>query len=117
VAESIRGSKGSTWSASGQAQLQGVERWRFSGENPNPYVVEHQDLIASITGSGRYSNEARQVTESTLTAIKGRMSAYTGQEVTWQQALDSQENLAPETYDWVDVELPKVAVPGRTPLV
>ncbi len=117
VAESIRGSRGWTWSASGQAQWQGTERWRFSGENPNPYVVEHEDLIASITGSGKYWNEARQVAESTLTAIMGRMSAYTGQEVTWQQALDSQENLAPETYDWVDVEIPKVAVPGRTPLV
>jgi predicted dehydrogenase len=117
VAESIRGTKGWTWSASGQAQLQGAERWRFSGENPNPYVVEHQDLVASINGSGKHWNEARQVAESTLTAIMGRMSAYTGQEVSWQQALDSTENLAPETYDWIDVQIPQVAVPGRTPLV
>ena len=38
--------------------------------------------------------------ESTLTAIMGRMSAYTGKAVTWEQALNSQQNLMPENLTW-----------------
>ena len=45
------------------------------------------------------------VAESTLTAIMGRMSAYTGQAVTWQQALDSQQNLMPQNLA-MDMSLP-----------
>src|SRR4051794_13337600 len=47
----------------------------------NPYVQEHTDLIESIR-SGKPNNELKNVAESTLTAIMGRMSAYTGQAVT-----------------------------------
>ena len=57
----------------------------FKGDNGNPYVQEHVDLFNAIE-SGEHVNEARQVAESTLTAIMGRMSAYTGQEVTWEQS-------------------------------
>ena len=41
---------------------------------PNPYVQEHADLIASIR-AGQPLNELKQVAQSTLTAIMGRMSA------------------------------------------
>ena len=46
----------------------------------------------------------------------GRMSAYTGQEVTWDMALNSKESLVPEKLDW-DMKLPvaPVAMPGQTP--
>ena len=37
---------------------------------------------------------------STLLAIVGRMAAYTGQEITWEMALNSRENLGPDRYDW-----------------
>jgi len=37
---------------------------------------------------------------STLLAIMGRMAAYTGQEITWEMALNSRENLGPDRYDW-----------------
>ena len=39
--------------------------------------MEHADLIQSIR-SGKPLNEGRTVAEATLTAIIGRMSAYTG---------------------------------------
>ena len=56
--------------------------------------------------------------KSTLMAIMSRMSAYTGQSLTWQQALNSQQDLAPSGYAW-DAEPPEssVAVPGVTPFV
>jgi len=90
--------------------------WRFEGNVPNPYVQEHVDLIQSIR-SGKPLNEARQVAESSLTAIMGRMSAYTGQEVTWEQALQSKLDLFPKTLAFGPLAVDPVAVPGKTPLV
>jgi predicted dehydrogenase len=83
----------------------------------DPYVQEHTDLIESIR-SGKPLNELKNVAESTLAAVMGRMSAYTGKQVSWNQALNSQEQLMPFKLDW-DTQLPewKVAVPGKTPLV
>ncbi|MEP7029237.1 MAG: hypothetical protein ABI960_11635, partial [Candidatus Eisenbacteria bacterium] len=42
---------------------------------------------------------------STLLAIMGRMAAYTGQPVTWDQALNSTESLAPKAYAWGEAAL------------
>jgi predicted dehydrogenase len=82
-----------------------------------PYIQEHTDLIASIR-KGEPINELKNVAESTLTAIMGRMSAYTGKAVTWEQALNTRENLVPETLSWeMKVDLAPPAVPGQTPLI
>ena len=55
---------------------------------------------------------------STLMAIMGRMAAYTGQEVTWEQALNSQEKLVPEHLDWnMKLDIAPMAVPGITKLI
>lgn len=116
VAEAFHGTKGRTLSSPGQAQVHGATSWRFPGRQRSPYEQEHVDLVASITGQSARLNEARNVAHSTLTAIMGRMSAYTGKEVTWEQALDSQEDLSPPSYEWVDIPVPPVAVPGQTPL-
>jgi hypothetical protein len=78
-------------------------------------VQEHTDLIASIR-SGKPFNELKNVAESTLTAIMGRMSAYTGKAVTWEQALNSKEDWAPDTIAFGPVPTPEVPVPGTTPL-
>ena len=99
------------------ADIRGRRSWQFTGDNPNPYVQEHRDLIAGITGEGARLNEARTVAESTLTAIMGRMSAYTGKTVTWEQALENQLDLRPPVYEFGPVPVRPVAIPGRTPLV
>jgi hypothetical protein len=45
----------------------------------------------------------------------GRMSAYTGQEITWEQALNSKEDLSPAKYEWdLAIKDPPVAIPGQT---
>ena len=80
-------------------------------------MQEHIDLIASIR-AGKPINELKQVAESTLTAIMGRMSAYTGQEVTWDQALNSKESIVPEKLAFSgSMPVPAVAIPGKTELV
>ena len=63
----------------------------------NPYVQEHIDMVASINGSGPYKNLALPVAYSTMTAIMGRESAYAGIEVTWDMAMNSKQNLIPDT--------------------
>ncbi len=47
----------------------------------------------------------------------GRMSAYTGQEVTWEQALNSKEDLTPARLEFGPIEVPPVAMPGKTQLI
>src|SRR5207249_10098299 len=82
-----------------------------------PYVQEHTDLIESIR-KGEPINELKNVAESTLSAIMGRMSAYTGQAITWEQALESRENLMPENLSWdMKLDTPPVAMPGKTKFV
>jgi len=90
--------------------------WRYKGEPMDPYQKEHADLIASIR-RGEPLSEGRTVAESTLTAILGRISAYTGQKVTWEQALASTLDLTPKEWRFGDHAVDDVAVPGRTPLV
>ncbi len=105
------------WGTSNCANMiQARTDWKYSGPGNSPYVQEHADLIASIR-AGKPLNETRQVTESVLSAIMGRMSAYTGQEITWEQALNSQENLVPEKLEFGPLPVPPVAVPGKTPFV
>ncbi|MBN1466355.1 Gfo/Idh/MocA family oxidoreductase, partial [candidate division KSB1 bacterium] len=93
VSEHFVGVEGSLWGdgkRDGKAIL--VPEYEEKG---GPYVQEHRDLIASIR-AGEPINEARAVAESTLTAIMGRISAYTGQLVRW---IDLSENAASPWYD------------------
>jgi predicted dehydrogenase len=110
VAESVVGTKGS--SNCGNA-INGSNGFYFQSDRPNPYELEHKHLIEAIRG-GKPINEGRQVAESTLTAIMGRMSAYTGQEITWQQALESQESLMPDKLEFGELAVAPVATPGKT---
>jgi predicted dehydrogenase len=63
------------------------------------YMTEHRALVSSIRGDGPYLNYGQMVAESTMTAIMGRESAYSGLEITWDQIMKSQLNLMPEHLD------------------
>lgn len=117
VDETIDGTEGRAVLSSGRAEIFGRNAWKFGGEQRNPYEQEHVDLIASITGSGVYVNEAKRIAESTMLAIMGRMSAYTGKMVTWEQAMESKLSLMPGKLEMGEIGVPEVAVPGRTGLV
>jgi predicted dehydrogenase len=83
----------------------------------SPYVQEHIDLIKALR-SGEPLNELKTVTESSLTAVLGRMSAYTGQRITWEQALGSQEDTMPKNLTWdTKLSVAPAPVPGKTKFV
>ena len=86
-------------------------KWRYSKKHKNMYQVEHDLLFAGIR-SGKPMNNGEYMANSTLLAIMGRMATYTGREVTWKQALNSQEDLSPKKYAWGPIEMPEVAIPG-----
>jgi myo-inositol 2-dehydrogenase/D-chiro-inositol 1-dehydrogenase len=69
--------------------------WRFTGQAADPYMQEHVDLINAILKDTPL-NEARQVTDSTLTAIMGREAAYSGAAVEWDQVLNSTWKYGPD---------------------
>lgn len=117
VSEAVVGTKGTC--QVNQYVIKGANDWRYASarKDPNPYVQEHTDLIESIR-AGKPINELKNVAESTLTAIMGRMTCYTGKAVSWDQALNSQENTMPEKLAWdMKLPVPPVAVPGKTPLI
>jgi predicted dehydrogenase len=91
------------------------ETWRYRGENANMYQVEHDEFFASIR-NGRRINNGDYMVRSTLMGIMGRMATYTGQEVTWQQAMTSRECLAPAQYEWGPMPVAAIARPGITQL-
>jgi myo-inositol 2-dehydrogenase / D-chiro-inositol 1-dehydrogenase len=117
VSEALTGTKGSCITQASQRYvIKAAEPWQYPREKDNePYLQEHVDLIASIR-SGKPNNELKNVAESTLTAIMGRVSAYTGKVVTWDQALNAAESLVPPKLEWGPLPTPPVAVPGLTPV-
>lgn len=114
VSEAIHGTKG--FCQVNKYTITGEKPWRREGKDNLPYVQEHADLIASIRSGNPY-NELKTVAESTLTAIMGRMAAYTGQVLTWDQALNTEENLMPTKLEWGTLAVAPVAMPGQTKLV
>jgi predicted dehydrogenase len=96
--------------------ITGANPWRYpkDAKRDNMYQVEHEELFASIR-AGKPINNGDYMTKSTLMAIMGRMSAYTGKVITWDMALNSKEDLTPSSYDInAKLAVPPVAVPGVT---
>ena len=115
----VLGGKGKGWNGWSNAYFKnadGSNGWRYRGENPDMYVVEHQHLYRAIR-AGEFHNDGDRMVNSTLAGIMGRLSAYTGQEVTWEQALNSKIPLVPDNMSW-DMKLPiePLPVPGKTKL-
>ncbi len=110
VAEALVGTKGSC--QADKYEISGATTWKGDKDPISPYVQEHIDLIRIIR-AGQRINELQMVAESTLTAIMGRMSAYSGKAITWDEALASTEVLAPPTLQLGPVPLPPVPMPGQ----
>ncbi len=98
----------------------GGKTWAYrladGAADPGMYVNEHIALINSIR-SARPINNGDYMTKSTLMAIMGRMATYTGQEITWEMALNSKEKLGPEKLAFGSYPVPPVAKPGVTKFV
>jgi predicted dehydrogenase len=97
--------------------IEGKVVWTSGAQQYDMYQKEHDLLFASIRKS-QPMNDGKRMATSTLLAIMGRMAAYTGQQVTWDQAMNSQEKLFPEGLDWKgSLEVKPRAEPGVTKLV
>jgi len=111
VEEFVQGSKGKSNCANWIRPKEG-DPWRFRSGDVNAYHAEHENLIASIR-AGKPLNEAQAVAESTLTGIMGRESAYSGQSIEWEKALNSKMRLGPDRYEFGSFPTPEVAIPGK----
>lgn len=79
----------------------------------DPYVQEHIEMVKSIRGQGPYINHGMPVAESTMTCIMARESAYSGQEITWDQMMNSQLDLMPKAFSYEQsMDVPPLPVPG-----
>lgn len=95
--------------------VRGSSDWKYDGEDVNPYVREHTNLIASIR-DGTPLNEGQRIAESVLTAIMAREAAYTGQVITWDQILEAELDLVPKDLAFGSMPVAPVPVPGMTQL-
>jgi len=92
----------------------GNQIYMAEGSETSPYVQEHKNLITCIRQNIPF-NEAENVANSNLVAIMGRVSAYTGKEVTFEEMMNSDLKLGPDTYVMGDIgyiEKAEVPVPG-----
>ncbi|HBH53286.1 MAG TPA: oxidoreductase [Planctomycetaceae bacterium] len=116
VSDHVFGTKGTCDIFAHSVKVGGKTAWKFKGQKGDMYQTEHNELFAAIR-KGEPINNGDYMTKSTMMAIMGRMSAYTGKTLTWEQALNSKENLTPASYDWGKLPEPVVAIPGVTQFV
>ncbi len=117
VSERIVGTKGVVYLDGATGKITGDKPFEPVEASPNPYVIEHADLIAAIRNN-EHINEGKRVAESTLTAIAGRMSTYTGRALKLSWALNASTlNLTPEKYEFGPMKTNPVPMPGITQLI
>ena len=68
--------------------------WSYKGPKCDAYQNEHDLLFAAIRNDKPY-NETERCAKTCLTAIMGRMACEAGKEITYEEALNSELELAP----------------------
>ena len=69
-----------------------------SRRDPNPYQTEHDVLFKAIAAGEYKFADAENGANATMTSILGRMATYSGQIVKWDEAMNSDLDLSPDTY-------------------
>ena len=117
VYEVFHGTRGIAQTSGGKCQIvdaQGNQLFQAETSETSPYVQEHKDLITCIRQNIPF-NEAEATAESNMVAIMGRVSAYTGKEVSYEEMMNSDMKLGPDTYIMGDIGFmatAEVPVPG-----
>jgi predicted dehydrogenase len=116
VADFILGAKGQAdVFARPYPKITGTNKWRYRPAAGSPpldmYQAEHNEMFAALR-DGKPINNAEKAVGSTMLALMGRMAAYTGETITWDQAMNSQEALVPPTFAWGDAPRKGVPIPG-----
>lgn len=95
-------------------RIDGEKPWRYEGPRPNMYDVEHQELFAALR-SGKPINNGDYMVLSSALGIVAQMACYSGEMITWADAMKSQRSFSLPRYAW-DVEPPvKPGPDGRYP--
>ena len=100
-------------------EITGKNPWKYDGPKNNMFQTEHDEFFASIR-NGKPINDGEWMANSTMVGILGRMVGYSGQEITWEQAFNSNKELGPkiDEYNWDLVwETAPVAIPGITKVI
>ena len=100
-------------------ELNGKNNWQYKGEKNNMYQTQHDELFASIRNN-KPMNDGEHMAKSTMLAIWSRMAAYSGQTITWEEAINSNIVLGPkiDEYSWdLNWPGPEIARPGITKAV
>lgn len=126
VGEHIVGTKGRATGDGTIYDLKGNISWKHRGRNdPNPYQQEHDELFAAIAKGEYKFADTENGAKATMTAILGRMATYSGQVISWDEALNSDISLMPESFGWEAAPpvLPgedgtyPIPVPGQTKVI
>ena len=121
ISERIQGTKGA-WTNNGViTDLKGNELWRYDAEKEKeefqqtiPFRLEHVNWVNHIR-DGKPICQAEETAISTMTAMMGRISAYTGREVTWEEIMAMDMNLMPDKLEFKNMDMSQfvVPVPGK----
>ena len=116
-ADYVLGTKGQLVTRGGMPRIVGETNWQFEGQRNDMYQAEHDTLFASIR-QHKPVNDGVWMATSTMMSLLGRMSAYTGQQLTWDQAMNSQEQIFPDKLEWSgNLSVAPMPLPGRTKFV
>jgi hypothetical protein len=90
---------------------------KVSPDEEDPYQNEWNDLIGAIRDDKPY-NEVKRGVEASLVASMGRMAANTGREITFDQMLQCEHDMAPdiETFTMDSPAPLRADVNGRYPI-
>jgi myo-inositol 2-dehydrogenase / D-chiro-inositol 1-dehydrogenase len=100
----------------GVYEITGASQWRYKGEKNDMYQTEQDEFFTSIR-KGKPMNDGEWMARSTMLAVWGRMVAYSGQTISWEEAFNADQVLGPasDEFNW---ELkwpgPGIAIPGIT---
>ena len=117
VSDHVYGTKGIAHTQT--HRIEGETKWRWrtpEGMVDDMYQNEHDAMFASIR-AGKPIHDGDVMCRATLLALMVRMSAYSGKVISWNQALESKEDLSPKKYEFGPNPVPPVAQPGVTPFV
>ncbi len=104
-------------------RITGETNWHYEGENRSGFRVEHEELVKSIRNGQPLIND--YMTRSTMIAVLGQMACYSGKQITWDEAFNSDFTFGPAEGSF-DTKPPKtpdeegnypVAVPGKTKVI
>lgn len=110
------GTKGTGIVRFASAEMSGSAPWRSAPPKKTMYQLEHDALFAAIR-KNQPLREHEQMAQSTLAGLMGRMAAYTGSVITWEQLLASGEDIFPKELDWNGrLAVAPMARPGASPL-